>query len=140
MSNLSKRYAKQQAAAKRKKIITAGCIAVAVFVVMVSFVIWNNNSGGDSISATDGIVATQSTGRGGENITVEAGKEVVWTITADRYLGCYGGFKANSSLGIKATTLSAGSSKTIKFTPTEKGTYTLRCIQMNMVYSVITVK
>jgi plastocyanin domain-containing protein len=138
MSNLRKRYAKQQAIARRKRIIIVACVSAAVLVLTLSLVIWGGNKGGST--AVNNSPITSSGVRGGTNITVQAGKEVVWTINAGNSLGCYDGFRANSSLGIPQTELTAGASTTVRFTPKKTGSYTLRCLSMGMPYNKITVK
>ncbi|MDR1917559.1 MAG: hypothetical protein LBQ05_01075 [Christensenellaceae bacterium] len=143
MSKLGKKYAQQQAIAKRKQIITIICVSVAVLVLSVSLVIWGGgNNGGIAATLDGGIqrIATQSNSSGSKSITVESGKEVVWTINAGSSLGCMKGFKANSALGISQTELTAGGSKTVRFTPSTKGTYTLRCLSMGMTYCKVIVK
>jgi plastocyanin domain-containing protein len=139
MSDLSKRYAKQQADKKRRNMIITACVIVSVLVICLSLVLWNKTTDSSS-TVINGSITTQSGSGGGENITVEAGKEVVWTIEADRRLGCFGGFRANTDLGIQRTVLNAGNTKTVRFTPTKKGRYTLKCISMGMTYAVVTVK
>ncbi|MDR2634986.1 MAG: hypothetical protein LBC13_03280 [Clostridiales bacterium] len=97
--------------------------------------------GGTAATMSDGVqrVTTNSGSGGSSNIAVKAGSQVVWTINASSNLGCMGGFQANGSLGISKTALKAGQANTVRFTPTKKRTYMLRCQSMGMNYCTVTV-
>jgi plastocyanin domain-containing protein len=143
--SLEERMAAQKAAElafKRKRALIIGGIALGVVVIIVLIVLWSSSAGGGAAATvSDGVqrVTTSSGGGGSENITVKAGTQVVWTINASRNLGCRGGFQADSGLGISKTSLKAGQENTVKFTPKKKGTYTLRCQSMGMIYCKVTV-
>jgi plastocyanin domain-containing protein len=145
--NLAARLAAQRAAERalnRKRAITIAVIVLIIGAGVVLFTLWGPGIGSGpaseaSFSGGEQLVTTSSGGGGSGSISVRAGTKVVWTINAGRSLGCQTGFQANGDLGIARTALKAGETTTVTFTPSKKGTYTLRCLSMGMRYCTVTV-
>jgi uncharacterized cupredoxin-like copper-binding protein len=118
--SLEERMAAQKAAetaAKRKRGFLIGGISAGAAIVITLIIIFS------TIGAAN--PTTTVNAKGCRDITVSAGKEVVWTINAANELGCMVSVKSSLFTEKKLT---PGKTTTVTFTPTTKGNVTVYCL------------